>query len=199
MEHNNAFKRKLLGATGLDGLTPLLAAALAACGGGGGGGSPPADTPRLSGDGDDPPPHNRHLFDGPIAGATVFVDMDNDGVADRDEPQFGPTGADGGFYLPDQYDNRQLIAVLDNARDADRPNEALEGQWLAEAGSEVISPLTHILVTTDLSQADLRALAGITAEVDLTKYNPFDDATRNATDEAVIEAGEKVAAVPLVA
>lgn len=111
-----------------------LSLALAACGGGSG---TPLASNTLTG----------ALIDGPIAGATVFVDLNNNQVQDDGEPTSSTTLEDGSFSIDVSGLSAEVLAsaslvsiVPDTAKDADD-----NGLTLAEAGrsgSTYISPLS---------------------------------------------------------
>ena len=135
---------------------------LAACGGGGGGGggpetagTPPAAAPAAP----LPEPRQGYVYDGPVKGAGVYVDVDGDGeLTDRDY-FVGTTDGRGAFSgsVPASLVGRRYIVDLNSATDlgddgieggtgvnADR---TLQGTWLAPEGSSVVSALTHLIAT----------------------------------------------------
>lgn len=108
---------------------------LAACGGGGSTASTESDTTTtMSG----------FVVDGPIEGARVFLDLNNNFEHDPGEPISLPTDANGAFTLVvDRLTQAQLAIaqivshIPDTAKDADD-----NGQTLAQAGREAFSLLS---------------------------------------------------------
>ncbi len=113
----------------------LVALALAACGGGGG--DPPSSntsTKAVSG----------VVVDGPIEGATVFLDLNDNQLHDADEPISAPSDPTGAYRLelgsvtPEQLASGHLITIIpDTAKDSDDG-----GKTLAEAGRRGFTLMT---------------------------------------------------------
>jgi len=115
-------------------LAALVALALAGCGGGSGD-APPASQFSLSGT----------LADGPIAGATVFLDLNNNMTHDTGEPISLPTAANGAFTIAlGKLSTAQLATALlvsdvpDSARDLDDGGKTL--QEAGRPGFKLMSP-----------------------------------------------------------
>ena len=146
--------------------TTALALILSACGGGGGGGGPtttsnpgPITTTTISG----------RLYDGPISGAKIYIDVNSSGAIDDGDQMVGTTGQDGSYagVIPSAHHNKNLIADLAGAVDqGDDPNDdgdnvtLTSGEYHATAGSKVISPLTHYLS----KGGDVTVLPDLTAD-----------------------------------
>lgn len=192
-------------------LTPLLAASLAACGGGGSSSSSSSsEPPRIAGgnnngNGDPPPPNNisGRLYDGPVAGANVYIDVDENGQIDAEIDHFISRTDEMGQYAghaPEAHKDKPLIADLNGATDkgkdltSDHDDTPTSGFWRAPAGSKNISPMTELMLAADKTEAEVAKLLNLPANVKVTDYDPFEDDTLDATDEAVIEAGQKLAA-----
>uniref|UniRef100_UPI001FE00097 peroxidase family protein n=1 Tax=Methylobacterium segetis TaxID=2488750 RepID=UPI001FE00097 len=117
------------------------------------------------------------LQDGYIAGATVFMDSNNDGVRQSFEAQT-TTDASGHFTLvgkPGAIVATGGPGALDTAT-----NLAFNGVFKAPAGSTVVSPLTTILVelmglgaNLSSAQTELRGALGLGAGVDVTQIDPI--------------------------
>ena len=190
-------------------LTPILALAISACGGGGGGSSS-SEPPRIAGGNnngnDDPPPPNNisgRLYDGPVAGANVYIDVDENGQIDAEIDHFISRTDETGQYAghaPEAHKDKPLIADLNGATDkgkdltSDHDDTPTSGFWRAPAGSKNISPMTELMLAADKTEAEVAKLLNLPANVKVTDYDPFEDDTLDATDEAVIEAGQKLAA-----
>ena len=194
-------------------LSPIFALGLAACGGGGGGSSN-APQPQPSGNGNGgngngnggnpPPPNNTtgRLYDGPVSGANVYVDVNRDGKVDEGDHFISRTDAMGVYagHVPDAHKDKPLIADLNGATDVGDPNvegdeTATSGFWRAPPNSKVINPLTEYQVKTGKTDKQVAADLGLPANVKVTEYDPFDGDTKTETDEKVIAAGQKLAQV----
>ena len=160
--------------------TTALALILSACGGGGGGGGSSAPTPTsISG----------RLFDGPISGAKIYIDIDNDGELDKDiDLLIDTTDSKGAYDIPIAHANKKLIADLTGAVDIgpdldindDSDNEDVSGIWLAPAGSKVISPLTHYLS----KGGDVTILENLTSD-EIKTRDPFDGQANDDIDNRI--------------
>lgn len=128
----------------LGAVAAAVALALAGCGGGSGDASP-ASQFTLSGT----------IADGPIAGATVFLDLNGNMAHDAEEPISLPSAANGAFTIgleklsPAQLATALLVAnVPDSARDLDD-----HGKTLKEAGRDgfrLLSPAnTYLTASSD--------------------------------------------------
>lgn len=123
-------------------LLAAVALALAGCGGGGSGDAPTTRQFTLSGT----------IADGPMAGATVFLDLNNNMAHDAGEPISLPSSANGAFTIAleklgtAQFANALLVSdVPDSARDLDDG-----GKTLKEAGRngfKLLSPAVAYLQT----------------------------------------------------
>lgn len=150
-----------------------IATALAACGGGGdsgpaqpstgGGTTPSPPTPAVTG----------KVIDGYLAGATVCLDLNNNGACDSGEPS-AITDATGQFSIPyngDAIGKTLLVQVTSTTKDLSRPAgfrfpaSFTLSQIVQSAPSQVVSPLTTLVSTqmqTGLSQTQaISAVQGL--------------------------------------
>lgn len=176
-------------------LTSLLAFALAACGGGGGGRSTGS-----SGSSGPPPDVSARAFNGPIEGATVYIDQGTIGIMDAEDIEIATTGQDGAFIIPGEHIGQPLIISLDGATNHHNPNDKTDNEiypsgrnayWRAPQNSEVISPLTHLIAEGIMSEAEIKTRFGLDVSLNLLGFDPSQDGTP-AQREAVREAGETV-------
>ena len=97
------------------------------------------------------------VIDGPVTGAEVFFDIDDDGEvsdvekdAQRDASgrSLYITGDDGSVSFPEQYVGRAFVAVVGSAYDIDS-GERLEGAFrsLDEGRGGIATPITDLIVT----------------------------------------------------
>lgn len=180
MAVKNTYKRRLIAGSSLDGLTPLLALALAACGGGGGGGS--SATPERPVPNEPTPPDiAARAFNGPVEGATVYADKGTIGVMDAADVEIATTGQDGSFTIPGEHKDSPLIIALDGATNHNDPTDATDNEVypsgknafsLAPQGSEIISPLTHLIARKIMSEAEIKTRFGLDTKIDLLTFDP---------------------------
>jgi len=126
------------------------------------------------------------VVDGPVDGAKVYVDLDDDGFLDEGEPEVGSTGSTGfaDVLLTAQQAQHGLLAK--GGTDTET-NKAFAGVLTAPEGSTVINPLTTLLAAmmergqplADAQAAVVTAL-GLTGVSDLTSYDTFAQASINA-------------------
>jgi alkaline phosphatase D len=151
--------------------TTLSTLLLAACGGGGGGSEP---TTTLEGT----------AINGPLQGARVGFDLDNDGNL-SDAETLTRTAEDGSFTLPNltAEDAARTIMVqadeqtIDTVKNASVDNLILR----APAGYDVVSPITTLVgdgVNPDAILEVLGINGDITAE-ELKTYNPYDPVNKD--------------------
>ena len=180
----------------------LLAIGLTGCGGGGS--TATTSTNTLGGS----------VIKGPLANALVFVDLDGDGRLDDNEVS-ATTNSDGSYSLSSS-DAAQLegtIVVQTNEDTVDSSSgEVLAGLTLsAPEGSEVVSPLTTLIDSIagdqgDLSDEDYQAALetaettiktdlGISADVELTSFNPFETGVDIDDAKAVEKVAQQVTAI----
>ena len=114
-------------------------------GGGGSGIGGGAATPRqLSHD------NKVTVKDGPIVGAQVWVDVDNNGEIDPAIDIFiGVTDENGQVDFPDEFHGQPIVVDVTHAYDSDHPDEALSGTWRSlpsdDDGTVLVSPLTDLI------------------------------------------------------
>ncbi|SOC00517.1 cadherin domain-containing protein [Rhodobacter sp. JA431] len=151
------------------GMATVSVLALAACQGGGSGGS-----------GSSANGTSGVVVKGPVEGAFVFSDNNDNGVFDEGEA-YGITGSDGSFLLADgDIDpDAPIIANLEGAVDTTSGRVYGEGEtFTAPAGSTVISAYTTMMQEEGWSADALGTLLGLEAgEFDPTTFNPYADGT----------------------
>ena len=175
--------------------TPVLALLLAACGGGGGGGGG-FQEPTVSG----------FVYDGPVSGAIVYIDVDGiEGYSEAGGDVLVATTTSNGSYsgdigdIPEEHLGKALFVDLTGATDQGiDPNSTADdrstsGVWRAPVGSTIISPLTELMVETGLSATQIASRLNLPSNVDITTHNPFDGTNRTKDDVLVIAAGVAVA------
>ena len=146
-------------------------------------------------------------LDGPLSGATVFYDLNGNGVLDVNETST-TTGSDGSYKIATSSTGNLTVVTTDSTTDA--ASGAVVGAGLtftAPNDSSIISPATTIvselidsgLTAAEAQQEALEALGldattlGTTEAIDLLSFNPF-----VSTDDAAA-APYAAAAVQVVA
>ena len=134
------------------------------------------------------------VIDGKIAGATVGVDLDGDGVIGPDEPTV-TTDAQGNFVFPEGTPTGTIIASGGTDISTGLP---FSGKMSAPAGSTVVTPVTTLinkLAQRDTdetktpeqkaadAQAEVKALLGLSdIEADLTNTDFVTESTEGDAD-----------------
>jgi len=138
--------------------------ALSACGGGGGGGdSSGTVAPALV-------TASGVVIDGTLANATVFLDLNGNGIQDSGEPST-TTGANGAFSLQATASQLSSISIIALATagtttDSDNPGKTIAANFslIAPPGSyQVISPITSLVVANIQSTGSVSAAASAVA------------------------------------
>ena len=159
------------------GLSPLALLVLSACGGGGisiGGSSLPTGSLFYIRDG--------KIIKGPLKDAVVFLDYNGDQNLDPDEP-FVRTIADGSFSLEGdtKYSDAKVVAITDAATiDTSSGSILADVKLSAPIDANVVSIASTIMMQSNLSEDQVQEALGISKEVDLLTFNPF-EVTENAT------------------
>lgn len=130
---------------------------LAACGGGGGGGGAPTTSgAKVASPAESTSAKSGFIYDGPIEGANVYVDVDGDSELNKKIDVFvGRSNKQGQFKgnVPTQHTDKRYIVDLTGAvdhgedPDSDLDNQDMEGIWLAPVGSTMVSAITHLIAT----------------------------------------------------
>lgn len=157
--------------------TNSLALMLAACGGGGGGNPPSAHIQSAL------VQREGRTFDGPIVGATIYVDANSNGRIDDADIRLGVSDEEGMFSgeVDQQYADKPLIADLSGAHDTDAPHITLSGIWRAPDEATVISPLTELMVREGLTARQLALRVGLPDNIDVSQMDPFDIIPQNVS------------------
>ncbi|MCF7970801.1 MAG: hypothetical protein K9L22_06510, partial [Methylococcaceae bacterium] len=127
-------------------------------------------------------------IDGYIAGATVFIDINGDGIQNADEPST-ITDALGNFRFSGTLPEGQIVSIGGTDITTDQP---FLGVLTAPSGSTTITPLTTLInaliksgqaTNTDTAESLLFAAFGI-PRVDLSTFDPINVALNtNASNE----------------
>lgn len=138
------------------------------------------------------------VVDGYIAGATVFTDLDGDAVLDPGEVS-AITDANGQFSLINPPTSPYTLVMMGGIDVS--TGLSFEGVLRAPEGSTVVTPLTTLIAalvdggaTPSAAQAQVIAAFGLPTGVDLTTFDPVQEALDGSDDAAAIYgAGVQVA------
>lgn len=175
----------------------LLALTLAACKGGTGGDNGGVDV----GNQGQTNSSNKigYLLKGPLEGAFVFADYNENGVWDEGQEPSARTDSNGAYQLEgiDTQQSYQLVALLDGAVDSSSGNIFSSGSMAAPADAQVITPFTTIMVEQELSAEQVANVLGLgdLEGFDPLTFNPYGEGVDEATALAVEKTAHKVMAV----
>ncbi|SCA55257.1 hypothetical protein MTBPR1_10504 [Candidatus Terasakiella magnetica] len=114
--------------------------------------------------------------DGYLSGATVFVDLDKDGIQDANETEEATTDASGNYTLTTSATD-YVISMTGGTDIA--TGKSFYGVLQAPSGSTVVTPLTSLLAS-GVSESDLKTAFGIDSSIDLTSVDPVAGASNAA-------------------
>lgn len=129
------------------------------------------------------------VVDGYVAGATVFVDLDGDGVHSSFEPST-TTDAQGNYSFPGGVEN--FGQIISSGGTDIATGQPFEGLLTAPAGSTVVNPLTTLIdqisktpgATVASAKAQVLTALGLDSSTDLQSLDPIKTAADpNATAE----------------
>ena len=129
---------------------------------------------------------------GPLSNALVFLDYNDDGVLDANEP-FARTDSFGQYELTATQSAYTLVAMADYQTVDTSSGAALSGITLtAPSGAGVITPTTTLMEEGGISAEDVAAVLGLPDGVDPLTFNPFDVDENDAAAVAAALEVEKV-------
>lgn len=109
------------------------------------------------------------VVDGYIIGATVFCDLNKNGIADTGEAST-PSDATGNF----KFDPGCAGTVVATGGNDSVTGYAFNGTLKSSAGSAVTTPLTSLVTDTGMTTVQLAAAVGLPAGTDVTQLDPAD-------------------------
>ena len=129
---------------------------------------------------------------GPLSNALVFLDYNDDGVLDANEP-FARTNSFGQYELTATQSEYTLVAMADYQTVDTSSGAALSGITLtAPSGAGVITPTTTLMEEGGISAEDVAAVLGLPDGIDPLTFNPFDVDENDAAAVAAALEVEKV-------
>lgn len=143
-----------------------LSLALMSCGGG-------------SESSDDLSTYSGYAIKGPLDNAIVFADLNKNGKLDTDEPNT-LSSADGSFSFTSSTSDFEIVVSTSKETIDTSSGESFAGLILkAPNESTVVSPLTTMVIESDLSKEKLADILGL-GEIDILSFNPFSDGADTA-------------------
>ena len=129
---------------------------------------------------------------GPLSNALVFLDYNDDGVLDANEP-FARTNSFGEYELTATQSEYTLVAMADDQTVDTSSGAALSGITLtAPSGAGVITPTTTLMEEGGISAEDVAAVLGLPDGINPLTFNPFDVDENDAAAVAAALEVEKV-------
>ncbi|MDC0484132.1 hypothetical protein OAN66_01395, partial [bacterium] len=118
--------------------------------------------------------HSGHAIKGPLQNATVFADLNKNGKLDADEPNT-TSSADGFFSFNTSASDFEIVVITSKDTIDTSSGKSFDGLTLkAPKGADVISPLTTMVLETNLSKEELADILAL-AEINILSFNPFSD------------------------
>ena len=137
------------------------------------------------------------VIKGPLQGATVFLDANNNQEYDSGEGEIAVvTGPDGKFEFTEGNFSLPLVAVTDaNTIDWSSGTSIGDLTLKAPSGSTVITPITTLIVDTKLSSVKVAQALGLPEEVSYNNFNPYAPGVDNGVAVAVENTGQKIVSI----
>jgi len=164
---------------------------LAACGGGGGGGGGGTSKPETSGVPETPVrsggtfSKSLTVYDPPIGGAPIWVDVDGDRtISDGDVQLSGRTQPNGDItvQIPNIHRQKNLIADFRDKTNLKHDGPLNSDFYVAPAESSVISVFTHAFMNAGVApgrmQGELQSLSSRVGGFDPLNHNPYNPTAR---------------------
>ena len=118
--------------------------------------------------------HSGHAIKGPLQNATVFADLNRNGKLDADEPNT-ISSADGSFSFNTSESDFEIVVTTSKDTIDTSSGEIFDGLTLkAPKGADVISPLTTMVIETNLNKEEVADILGL-GEINIFSFNPFSD------------------------
>ena len=118
--------------------------------------------------------HSGHAIKGPLQNATVFADLNRNGKLDADEPNT-ISSADGSFSFNTSESDFEIVVTTSKDTIDTSSGEIFDGLTLkAPKGADVISPLTTMVIETNLNKEEVADIFGL-GEINIFSFNPFSD------------------------
>uniref|UniRef100_UPI0040489992 hypothetical protein n=1 Tax=Yoonia sp. TaxID=2212373 RepID=UPI0040489992 len=135
------------------------------------------------------------VIKGPLQGAFVFADLNNNGIYSDGEPN-ATTAADGSYTLSGVANSGFAVIATTSSTTIDSSTGlVLDNVTLkATAGSAVISPITTLIEETGLSASAVATALGVPDGVDVLSFNPYAAGVDAATALSVENLSQQIVA-----
>ena len=135
---------------------------------------------------------NGAVVKGPLNNALVFLDYNDDGTLDANEP-FARTNSFGEYELSATQSTYTLIAMADDQTVDTSSGAALSGITLkAPSGAAVITPTTTLMEEGNITAAEVATVLGLPDGVNPLEFNPFNVDENDAAAVAAALEVEKI-------
>ena len=135
---------------------------------------------------------NGAVVKGPLNNALVFLDYNDDGILDANEP-FARTNSFGEYELSATQSTYTLIAMADDQTVDTSSGAALSGITLkAPSGAAVITPTTTLMEEGNITAAEVATVLGLPDGVNPLEFNPFNVDENDAAAVAAALEVEKI-------
>ena len=135
---------------------------------------------------------NGAVVKGPLNNALVFLDYDDDGTLDANEP-FARTNSFGEYELSATQSTYTLIAMADDQTVDTSSGATLSGITLkAPSGAAVITPTTTLMEEGNITAAEVASVLGLPDGVNPLEFNPFNVDENDAAAVAAALEVEKI-------
>ncbi len=142
-------------------------------------------------------PVTSYVFDGPVQGAKLYIDLNRNGVIDAGDSLIGVTGSDGSVQVPGRYAGLEFIADLGGAVDIYTTEQFAAGRLYkaisdANSGTLVLSPISTAireLIATDngIDDATTALMTMFGMDTALTPENIQDPDHYELPDSAAVD------------
>lgn len=140
------------------------------------------------------------VIDGYIRNAKIYIDSNNNGIAENSEYTGVVTDDNGNFFLPEKRPAGGIIAIGGVNIDTGVANTI---EFKAPAESSVVTPLTTIIqaymaankVDSANAEKAIKAALGISDNIDLLNYDPLAEPSNNADALAVQKIAASIATI----
>ena len=168
-------------------LSPLALLTLAACGGGTTSSGPTSSSFSAS---------SGRVEDGPLQNAIAFLDYNDNGILDADEPSMR-TASDGSYSLTPTQANYSIVAVTDDTTIDTVSGSVVSGITLkAPSGAAMVTPTTTLMEDGGLTAEQVVQVLGLPTGMNPLTYSAHADIS-GLTGTAKTDAQEMALAVEL--
>ncbi len=130
--------------------------------------------------------------DGPLLNAIAFLDYNNNGILDGNEP-FDRTASDGSYSLTPTQENYSIVAVTDDLTIDTVSGSVLSGVTLkAPSNSSMVTPTTTLMEDGDLTAEQVVDVLGLPADMNPLTFSAHAAGVDPAKALAVEKANQQI-------